>query len=160
MEEKIITCITRYATNDYTHAQAKVLQTLNTAMVHMLTSSKHLKDVAHHLDNIHEQENEVVMRESYGFFQEIIGKTTNTVYEWMKGAHLSKKTLYEHIADCIGDIRHDSDAFMAALSTKVNQTTEEINIAEVVKVNYYILLSSESLLRGYEGLASIQRKTI
>lgn len=49
---------------------------------------------------------------------------------------------------------------MAALSTKVNQTTEEINIAEVVKVNYYILLSSESLLRGYEGLASIQRKTI
>lgn len=160
MEEKILTCITRYATNEYTHAQTKVLQTLNTAMVHILTSSKHLKDVAHHLDNIRSQESEAVMSESYGFFQKIVGKTTNTVYEWIKGVHLSKKTLYEHIADCIGDIRHDSDTFMAALSTKVNQTTEEINIAEVVKVNYYILLSSESLLRGYEGLAGLQRKTL
>ncbi len=160
MEEKILTCIARYATNEYTHTQTKVLQTLNTAMVHILTSSKHLKDVAHHIDNIHEQESEAIMRESYGFFQQIVGKTTNTVYEWMKATHLSKKTLYEHIADCIGDIRHDSDAFMAALSVKVSQTAQEINIAEVVKVNYYILLSSESLLRGYEGLADIQKKVL
>ncbi|MBP7823441.1 Na/Pi cotransporter family protein [Candidatus Gracilibacteria bacterium] len=160
MEEKILTCITRYATNEYTHTQTKILQTLNTAMVHILTSSKHLKDVAHHIDNIHEQESEAIMRESYGFFQQIVGKTTNTVYEWMKATHLSKKTLYEHIADCIGDIRHDSDAFMAALSVKVSQTAQEINIAEVVKVNYYILLSSESLLRGYEGLADIQKKVL
>lgn len=161
MEEKILTCITRYATNEYTHSQTKILQTLNTAMVHILTSSKHLKDVAHHLDNILEQGgSELIMKESYGFFQKIVGKASNTVYEWMRWEHISKKNLYEYIAECIGDIRRDSDAFMTDLSMKVNQTTKEINIAEVVKVNYYVLLSSESLLRGYEGLAGVKKKAL
>lgn len=160
MEEKILTCITRYATNEYTPTQTKILQTLNTAMVHILTSSKHLKDVAHHIDNIHEQSSsQDTMRESHDFFQTIIRNTTDALDEWIQGLRLSPEELYKNIADRIGDMRRDSDAFMAALSIKVNQTTEEINIAEVVKVNYYILLSSESLLRGYEGLAGAQKKT-
>ena len=54
IEEKILTCITRYSTNEYTPAQTKILHTLNTAIVQLLTSSKYLKDTAHHLDNIHD----------------------------------------------------------------------------------------------------------
>lgn len=148
IEEKILTCITRYSTNEYTPIQTKVLHTLNTAIVQILTSSKHLKDIAHHLDNIYDQKYETIMSESYEFFQQMVGKTTNNIYEWMQDRTLNKRYTHELINNRITEIHSDSDIFIGGVSTKLNQESErDINIAEVIKVNYYIILSSESLLR-------------
>lgn len=148
IEEKILTCITRYSTNEYTPAQTKILHTLNTAIVQLLTSSKYLKDTAHHLDNIHDQPYEPIMQESYDFFQQMVGKTTNAVYAWMEDKTMTRKIMHEHINTHIAGLHSDADIFIGGLSTKLNQESEkDINIAEVIKVNYYIMLSSESLLR-------------
>ncbi len=160
IEEKILTYITRYSTNEYTTAQRKTLHMLNNAIVQILTSSKYLKDTAHHLDNIRSQEQEMIMQTSYEFFQKTVGKTTNTIYEWTQEKIPDKKTLQEMIASSLIELHDQSDVFIGQVSTQISQESErDINIAEVIKSNYYITLSCESLLRGYEGFALAHRKT-
>ena len=157
MEEKILKYTMFTISNEITPAQTRMLHTLSGAIVQVLTSSKYLKDIAHHLDNICDQENETIMRESYEFFQTIVSKTTNIVHEWMHEANVDLKDIREVSASVIGDMHSDADIFIGGLSTKLSDESEnDLNIAEIIKANYYVILSSESLLQGYATLISAQ----
>lgn len=156
MEEKLLKYIILHAQNEYTPAQAKMLHTLNAAVVQLLTSSKYLKDNAHHIDNIHESQ-EAIVRESFEFFQQIGGKTTNVLYEWMQQKNIDATHIHEYVSGFIAGLHSDADVFIGGLSTRLSQQSEDdINIAEIMKVNYYLILSCESLLHGYESLVTGQ----
>lgn len=75
----------------------------------------------------------------------------------MQDKSIDATHIHECVSSFIGGLRSDADIFIGGLSTRLNQQSEDdINIAEIVKVNYYLLLSCESLLHGYESLVTGQ----
>lgn len=152
LEERMLSFIASHAINEYTHEQADMIGHLNTAAIHFIISSKHLKDVAHHIDNIRGNTDDTIMSESTYFFKKVIESIANFVQSVEENPEIIEEDFRLSIKEYIAKIHSDSDIFIGGISTKLNQQSRnDINIAEIIKTNYYIILSSETLLKWYEA---------
>lgn len=152
IEEKLLEHVVLYTTYEYTSEQASRLHELHDAIVDAISSSKYIKDVSHHLDNLKENSLETVIAGSYKFFQKMVDQTTDTIHHWETTDEA--KDYPSIIKDMIHGLHSDNDTFIGSLSAILaGNQEEEFNIAEVIKSHHYILLSCEALLNSYLKLS-------
>lgn len=150
IEENLLEHVVLYTTYQYTPTQARSLHLLHDAIVDSISSSKYVKDVAHHLENLKDNSLENTTATSYAFFQTLVKQTTDTIYERQTADYLPASTT---IQEYIGTLRGDNDTFIGSLSKMMTGAhDEDLNIAEIIKSHHYILLSCETLLQSYMKL--------
>lgn|GEM_PF-6581997 len=63
---------------------------------------------------------------------------------------IDKEELHSKIDFATTTLHSDNDMFIGSLSAHLNQAhNDDLNIAEIIKANRYVLLSCESLLQSY-----------
>lgn len=151
IEEKLLEFVIYYTKFEFSAQQANSLHLLHDAIMDAISSSKYIKDVSHHLDEIKDNSLENIMAQSYSFFQKIINNSTETIHNWQNIAPtMEVRLLEDNVHNTIQSLHSDDDLFIGSLSANMKQEhSDDINIAEVLKSNRYILLSCESLLHGY-----------
>lgn len=151
IEEKLLESVVVYTTYQYSPEQATSLHLLHDAIIDNISSSKYIKDVSHHLDNLKDNSLEEVMSESYGFFQRLVKQTTDMIHTWEHvSPPLTIEELQDNVANLARSLHSDNDSFIGSLSsTMTHQHNDELNIAEIIKSHHYIILSCEALLQSY-----------
>lgn len=112
IEEKILSYIASHAINEYTHDQADVINNINTAAIQFITSSKHLKDVAHHIDNIRGNSQDMIMCESNDFFIKVVQSVTDFIQSTEESPDFVEEDFRLSIKEYINKIHSDSDIFI------------------------------------------------
>ncbi len=159
IEEKLLESVVIYTTYQYTPEQATSLHLLHDAIIDNISSSKYIKDVSHHLDNLKDNSLEEVMSESYSFFQRLVRQTTDMIHTWEHiSPPLTAEELQDNVSSLSASLHSDNDTFIGSLSSTVtHQHNDELNIAEIIKSHHYIILSCEALLQSYLKLYRSQR---
>lgn len=155
IEEKLLEFVIYYTKYEYTPEQAATLHQLHDAIVDGISSSKYIKDVSHHLDNIKDASLDPMMSSTYLFLQKMVNSTTETLHDIQTNSPtIDTNTLHENISSAITTLHSDDDLFIGSLSAHLNQAySDEFNISEVIKSNRYVLLSCEALFNSYEKRA-------
>lgn len=147
IEEKLLEFVIFYTKYEYTPQQATMLHTLHEAIMNATASSKYIKDVSHHLEDLRDNSLEETTAQSYLFFQKLVALTTDRIRERQRGGVATDtQGLHTHL-------HSENDLFIGALSANMKQEhSEDVSIAEILKSNRYILLSCEALLDSYAQL--------
>lgn len=81
IEEKLLEYVIYYTKFEYTPEQAASMHILHDAIVDAISSSKYIKDVSHHLDEIKDNSFEEMMAQAYAFFQKRVRTASDIIHE-------------------------------------------------------------------------------
>lgn len=151
IEEKLLEFVIYYTKYEFSAQQASSLHLLHDAIMEAISSSKYIKDVSHHLDEIKDNSLEDTMAQSYSFFQKIIKNSSENIHAWEQiSPSLEIRTLEDNVHNAIQSLHSEDDMFIWSLSSSIKlEHNDNMNIAEILKSNRYVLLSCESLMQSY-----------
>lgn len=150
VEEKLLETYIAYIKYEYTAEQSQKLHTYNKIIVQAADSSKYIKEIAHHLDNIKDASLHDHIASCYAFFQQTMKMTLTTLHQWQENPSLIITALEAELQTILATLHSNSDSFIGTLSASLfESSSDEVTIAEVIKSNHYLLLACESLLQSY-----------
>ncbi len=150
VEEKLLETYITYIKFEYTAEQSQKLHVFDKIIMQAAASSKYIKEIAHHLDNIKDASLHDHVASCYAFFQQTMKTTIDILHQRKENATMTPDTLTAELQSMLATLRSNSDTFIGTLSSSLfESSSDEVTIAEVIKSNHYLLLSCEALLQSY-----------